>query len=386
MIDGIGNNGGNPPDTTPVVVTDDELDLDMSQKQGVTVIKTDSGNDGKAKNVDVDKNKGVGDNGNGDDNGDIDKDKNKNNGGNADDNTESTVLEDLIKLTGFTPTDETGKTIVYDNPNDIQTLAKYAIDSAKIYGKQAFVEEQTKFMQTYPLAKDVWDAMIKYNINDKVALANFLNKPDYSSVTLNKDNEAQLIDVITKAEVKRGRNEQAVKKLIDYYKADNSLFIMAEGDLSYLQAQDKAEKEMQETIVKNKQLDAQKEINDYWGSVDSLITSRKIGEFTLPEQIKVGDKVHTWDDFKTYIQVPTENGYTAYQNEEQTLTTEEEIWRALLSFTKGSISTLVTKEVASQKAKDLKARIGRNGVKSDGIRGLGQHQQREKVSNSDLDI
>ena len=150
---------------------------------------------------------------------------------------ELSSIEDISKLSGITILDETGKPKLYEN-----TVEGFAQREADIK-RAGYQEAADKALTTYFQENEDIAAMAKYK-RTYGTLEGFNNHTDYTKLTLNKDDANQLYDVIIKAELKKGTSVDRAKRIADFAKSDNSLFIDAQESLTYL-------KTIQESEVAN---------------------------------------------------------------------------------------------------------------------------------------
>ena len=130
----------------------------------------------------------------------------------------------------------------------------------------------------------------------------FNSSINYSNVTLHKENEAQLKDIIYKAQTQRGNRIEAIDRTYNALKAgdtdNDNLYEEASIELKYLQDNEKEAKIKQEAILKQQELDSQIEINNYWGvenqngNLVDLNNDNSIYSIVKSGKLKLKDK--TW--------------------------------------------------------------------------------------------
>lgn len=164
------------------------------------------------------------------------------------DNTGGATIEDISKISGVQVLDEKGNPKTYENT--VEGFAQREVDIKQL----GYAEGINKAMAEFFTANPEFESMYKYK-RTYGTLQNYSEFVDYSKVTLAKDNEQQLIDVIVKAELAKGASLERATKLANFSKADNTLLADAEDSLKFLaKVQEKdikaAERAEQDAIAK----------------------------------------------------------------------------------------------------------------------------------------
>lgn len=208
------------------------------------------------------------------------------------DDTSNNVTE-VAKLTGIKILDEKGTEKVYEDT--VEGFAQREMDIKQLginEGKQTALES---FFAANPEIKSLYEYKRTYGNLD-----NYGSYVDYSKVVLDKDNSAQLEDIIYKAEIAKGNSEERAKRIVNFAKADNSLLIDAEESLKFLSASQEKDRQ---AAAEREQLAMQKAIEDEYryygigyddkgnekilnveGSVyDLIVTKGTIGNINIPK-------------------------------------------------------------------------------------------------------
>ena len=136
----------------------------------------------------------------------------------------------------------------------------------------------------------------------------------------------------------------------------------AEAELQGLKDKDKAAKEETARIAAEREKQEQESIKQYWAGVKQVIDNREIAGYKIPEQIIVtrnGQKTTaTPDDFFRYLYMTDKEGHSAYERDLLKTKPEDrlndELLRALLTFTGGSYSNLVDYAINEKQVKTLR--------------------------------
>jgi hypothetical protein len=233
-------------------------------------------------------------------------------------------IKELAKMTNIVPIDEDGKEIEYEDTP--QGIAKYANDVYQIGLNQGINNYQEQLFNTYPLLGDIIDHL---QLNNG-SLEGFGKKLDYSSIKLDKDNETQLVNIITEARIARGESNDKIEKYIKYLKSGDSLFDESNEELKYLIAKDTEFKTTQAKQIEIQKANDIKAAEEYWGikinnngqllnlnKPDSIYDTINKGKlkindevYIIPDKIKITDNgkitYKTRDDFFNYLYSPVE--------------------------------------------------------------------------------
>lgn len=309
---------------------------------------------------------------------DDDKDKGKN------ENKNELNIKNIQEALGYQIVDEEDKEIEYEN--NIEGIKTYVNDV--IDQKTEEIQEATlnSIFEKYPFAKD----MINYYIANGNSLEGWNAETDRFDITIDDNNEKQQEDIIRTAWKER-KMAGDVESYISYLKSSGTLLSTAKSELEALQKADKDKKEELEKEAQAAYQREQEEMNKFWKGVEDTIKTRKLGQYKIPEQIKItrGGKSYmvTPTDFYKYISVPDKDGQTAYVKDCNAVSSEQQLTdsllRAYIMFTGGDYSSLVDMAIKEEEVKKLrlKAKEGKqvtrrltpkgNGNKSDKTPDLG---------------
>ena len=106
----------------------------------------------------------------------------------------------------------------------------------------------------------------------------------------------------------------------------------------------------------------EEELNKFWNGVETAIKNRKLGQYQIPEQIKITrngkSMMVTPADFYRYVSVTDKDGKTAYAKDCEAVSKEQQIndslLKAYLMFTGGDYSSLVDMAIKEKEVKTLK--------------------------------
>jgi hypothetical protein len=299
--------------------------------------------------------------------------------------TNSLDVSSIAKLTNIVPVDDSGELINYENTPE--GIAKYVSDVYSIASNQAVSDFQNSLFSTYPILFDVINHLEKNSTLD-----GFTKTVDYSSLTLDENNEIQLSNIIKEARALRGEDNAKIEKYITYLKDSNSLFTDAQEELKYLVEVDNNKRAEQSRIEAEQANIAREDAQNYWGvsvnekgqlldlgkpdSILGIIKSGKlkIGEdvYNIPDKIRVSDggqvKYYTKTDFFNYLYNPIEvviNNEkiktTAYQldlhKKNSSRSINDEVFDAFKQFVKFDNSQFIKEAVNQQNVRQVIKKI-----------------------------
>ena len=270
-------------------------------------------------------------------------------------------INKIQELVGVEVTDEEGNPVEFNNTAEgVASYIKSVIDT-----KSNEIQEATinKFYQDNPLVK---------NFVDYVAVTGtyegFGDIKDRSNIVLDKNNEAQLESVI-RAAAKEFGNSSLSDNYIKYLRENGGLYDEASTQLQNLVNHDK---QIRDEITRQAYLARQQEeqeLEEYWKRVNQVITSKKIGNYQIPESFtkEVDGKkvVYNIKDFYDYVSRSSfvdENGnhITAYQKDLNAMSDDEvlnnELLDAYLHFTGGSYKDLINMAINEAEVRRLKVK------------------------------
>lgn len=272
-----------------------------------------------------------------------------------DDDKDQLTLENIQTAIGIEVTDDKGNKLEYENtPEGVKSYINDVIENQK---KEIAEASVNALFDKYPIVAD----FLNYYVANGNSYEGFGENPDRSNVTLDENNEAQQENIIRTAWKEQNRHGD-VDGYINWLKSSGTLYATAKTELEGLQANDKARKEDYERKAQQAEQERVKQVTDYWNGVNTVIKSRKIAGYTIPDSIitqKDGHKVaQTPDDFFNYLYQVDKDGHSRYENDLLKLTPEQrrddEILRAYLTFTGGSYADLVKMAVNEEKIKTIK--------------------------------
>lgn len=255
-------------------------------------------------------------------------------------------------------TDDEGNALEFDNtPSGIKDFVNAVIEQ-----KSNDIQEATinRFYASNPLVKQFVDY-----VQLTGTPRGFGEIPDRSGIQIEEDNEAQQIAVIKMAANEFG-NKTINDSYINWLRESGNLYTYAKEQLDALIDKDKqVRKDIEEKAAQQRQEETER-LNDYWNKVHSVIDSRVIGGYKIPENFTReinGKKVLcNSNDFFNYISnacYEDENGnkMTGYTRSLNSLTDEEYLNRELLDawlmFTGGSYKDLVDMAVKENEVRKL---------------------------------
>jgi len=284
----------------------------------------------------------------------------------ADDTPEDVdYVSEIQKSTNLVIVGQNNQPISYENT--LPGITNYVQDVHRNGQELGARQYEEALFSKFPILKSVIEHL---TING--SLNNFNESIDYSKVTLG-DDEAQQVDIYTKAQLARGVSMAEITDMLKYLKEDKKLKVHAEAALSYLKtSQTEAASARAKQIQENKEREEEEERN-YWNTVDTALTKKELvvgdKKFTLPEIIRVKEadgKIVTKNlkDFKDYITKPrnfTINGkiYEMTQHDYDELledtkrTPHHDLFEAFRRFTKYDDSQIISANANSNIVKQV---------------------------------
>ena len=285
------------------------------------------------------------------------------------DANEELNIDSIQEALGVGIVDEDGKEVKFENtPEGIKQYVNAVVET-----QQQEIAETTlnTLWDKYPVIKEVLD----YYIANGESLEGFNSEAPNYDIDIDDNDESQQESIIKLAWKEQNRRGN-VDDYIAYLKSSGKLLSVAEEELEGLK---ESAKEKKQALAKKAQEIAQQqqeEQEQYWQGVKSVIESKKIAGYKIPDTIIIkreGKSIAvTPNDFFNYIYRVDKEGVTQYQRDLMKDSVEsrrdDEILRAFLKFTGGTYANLVDmaiseKEVTKLKFKAKANREHRNTVK-----------------------
>lgn len=302
-------------------------------------------------------------------------------------------METISNETAIVNYDEHGNPIKYENTVD--GIKKWGTDSYNKGGEDAIND----LLSEYPEVNGLINHLRVGN-----SLDTFNNtRPDYGKVKLAKDNEAQLKDIIYKAQSARGNRIESIDRYYESLKAgdteNDAIFEEAQVELKYMQDADKAAVVAQQAAIAQQAADTKANNDAYWGMdvstdgnlidlnvEDSVYGIIKAGvikvngkSFSIPKQIKVVENgkpmLKTAGDFLSYLRDPITVNIDGrpinitrdkldLHNEQVKRTVGNDVFDAYRRFVNYDDTQLVTEQVNKSKVKTIRRLKSKNINKS----------------------
>lgn len=265
------------------------------------------------------------------------------------------AIQDAI---GIEIIDEQGNALAFTN--DAEGVKNYIDSVLRIKSNELQQGAINKLFMDSPMLKDFIN-YVKVTGSPK----GFGDIPDRSGITLDRDNKEQLKAVIRIAASEFG-NASLNDNYIKYLESTGSLYEEANAQLQALVAKDKEVRRAIEEEANAAYIEEQQNLQNYWNSVKDTISSRRIGNYLLPETIVKdvnGRKVtYKLSDFYDYLAKPTVidedgNQTTPYNRDLANRTDKDVLERDLLDawllWTGGSYGDLVDMAIKEETARRL---------------------------------
>lgn len=277
-------------------------------------------------------------------------------------------IENLQKQLGIQITTEDGKPAEFTN--DAAGVKAYVESVINLKSDEIRQGTMNKFYNDNPLVKQFVD-YVQLTGSPK----GFGELPDRTGIEIDKDNKEQQIAIIRMAATEFG-NKSLNDNYIKYLESTGALYDEAKIQLEALQNKDKQTRKDIETRAAAAREQERQNVENYFKKINEIITRRKIGGYTLPENIvkeRNGQKITlTPNDFYDYVAKSTEkdengNLMTGYQRDLNNQSDEEllnkELIDAWLMFTGGSYKDLVNMIAKEENVRKLVIKSKENANK-----------------------
>lgn len=268
------------------------------------------------------------------------------------------TIDSIRESVGIDITDEAGKPV--DFTNDAAGVKSYIDSVLALKSNEVAQGAVNKLFADNPELKQFIDY-----VKVTGSARGFGEIPDRSNIKLDKDNATQQKAIIRMAAEEFG-NKSMNESYIKYLEESGGLYDVAKEQLEALVGKDNAYREQLQQRAEAMRAKDEKDIAEYWQSVNDAIANRVIGGYKIPDSIVKeinGQKVTlTPDDFYKYVAdaaEETEDGVilTGYQRDLNKLSKEEalakELLDAWLMFTGGSYKDLIDMAVKEDKVRKL---------------------------------
>jgi hypothetical protein len=259
------------------------------------------------------------------------------------------VIKQIQTLSGYEFTDEEGNTIEFEDT--IEGIQEYTNKVAELKAGEIITTTEKEREQTTPDIVKSFENHIKSGLKAE----DFFNSPllNIQNVKLDKENTAQLKDIIRRDFEFRGMDSDRALKLIERSEAADELYEDAVYALKNLQQADKETETIKAQQVQKAQEAQVKAAQEQINQITSLVNKGNISNVVIPDKDR--------KQFLEYVTKPVkvENGQalTQYDIDINKAPLEEDLLRAFYHFKNYNLSTVVRDKVNTQKARTLTARL-----------------------------
>lgn len=281
-------------------------------------------------------------------------------------------LNSIVKELNLDFVNDEGKPLEFEPTKEgLVSFVQAAYESGS---KAASMSAREHMIKSYPELENV----INYIAVNGSLEGYETSKVDYNSLTLDKNNQNQLIAIVRKSREAKGDTEAEINKFVSAIVADNSLYEIAESSLNHLKnvvSKHDTDLAAQAEAMERERIDA---YNNYINSIKTSINNGvvKLGdkEVRLPVQFKVTTddgkvETRTKEQFLDYILREREFSFkdgrkvraTQYEVdkyiEENRLGYNKDIYDAMRLFTGGDLTSVIDKSVESRRVSDIKQKL-----------------------------
>ena len=300
-------------------------------------------------------------------------------------------IEDIAAKSGISIVNEQGNPVQYDM--SVDGLARREMDIYKKGAQEASSKAIDEFLKANPDILNVVNYKLTYG-----TIEGYTSNFDYNKVTLDKDNKAQLKDIIVKAEIAKGNTPERANRIANLIEADNTLDVEAEEALNYLKARQqaaveqnlKAAREQQEAIIEQQNRFYGLGVDEKGNTVDlnidgsiydivvkkGSIKGLEIPEAGITVKTSKGNKLISRRELYNYISVPVKQidgyWYTQAQLDDMARMNnpEDMVLNYIRNLTGDDISQLVKKAINRDKVLTVR-KLTSKGSKANGTKRVG---------------
>lgn len=274
-----------------------------------------------------------------------------------DDTETGLTIESIQDAFGIQITDENDKPIEFENSKEgVISYFNAVMESAKEEIAEATIDT---LYTKYPILESV----ISYYVANGNSLDGYGEVQDRTNIVIDPNNEAQHEAIIRTAWKEQGRRGD-VENYIQYIKAQNQLFDIANEELEGIKERDKEYLDDIARKAEEAELKSISEQKEYWKDVEDTINSRVIAGFKIPETIIItrdGQKTSaTPKDFFNYVFQVDKQGKSAYEHalskETHQQRRDNELLAAYIKFSGGNYTSLVNMAIHENNVKTIKVK------------------------------
>jgi len=276
---------------------------------------------------------------------------------NEDEGGETPLVEDIAKLSGFTPVDKDGNPLVFEDTPD--GMAKREVAIVNQFGAELARQELDTFFENNP------DIVEMYNYKKiKGSLDGFKDRVDYNKITVEADDDNQQTQLIVNAEILKGNSKERAEQIAKYLIEDGKGKDEAILALKYLK-ETQASRDRDAIAAKEaKENEERAAIAAKHEEIAKTVKSGKLNGIVIPEYIKYkrsdGSIMNVTRDFiYQYMTKPVKDGKSLYDIDKEKSNTESEVLDAYLKITGNDYSSIIKgmeRQSKVDKLKDIKNR------------------------------
>lgn len=202
-------------------------------------------------------------------------------------------VADVSAISGIKLLDDKGAERVYDN--SIEGLAQREVDIKEAFFNEGVNKALVTFFESHPNLKAQYEYERTYG-----TLEGFSSYVDYSTITIDKDNESTQIDLIVKAELAKGTSAERAMRIANFSKAEGTLYADSQDSLKFLQdsqTKDRTAADARELADANAEIEKSNKfygityndkneevVLDVEGSIYDMVVSKgKVGNIFIPK-------------------------------------------------------------------------------------------------------
>lgn len=280
------------------------------------------------------------------------------------------VVGKIQKSFGYEFKDATGNPKVYeDTPEGIIAYNKDVLDHLRKIDQQNFLNQNPR------VAK--YAKAVQAGITDE-GFFTAVPKIDWNKTVLDKTNTEQLKNVVVSAYKAQGVPEDTALMLAGVHKEKEELDTKADWALEFLKKDQVAKEEKLNKDIADNQARKQKEDDDYWTEVETVVKAGKVKDLVIPDADRI--------NFLRYISADvTGKGQSQASIDQSKEDLHTNLMIAYYRFKKYDLSALVKAGVSTAKAKTLKEQYAEAAEKARN-NGSGKTTTVEKGTIDDINL
>lgn len=258
----------------------------------------------------------------------------------------TTVVDNILKKTGFKFFDESG------NPKKYVDTEDGVVELAKDMGKQFSMESQQMLIEEFPVIRD-----LIINRRNGGTDQEFYERQvtKWSNRKFDDKNESDMLSIVIDDMVAKGHDRDEAAEIAKIYRDKGSDELSKKAKAAF-DSRVKAEKDSEQQALQeyaNRQDEENKMLVSYWGEVNNIVNSGELESITIPQSDR--------NAFFKYLSEPVDSygNSQAYLDEAQ-MDKKQFLQYKYLQYKKFNLASLVMRESKTDAVKTLREKLSSN--------------------------